>query len=110
MDQRVVWVWRHWYFALRAESAVLAGDPSAREHVVTARTVVAGDPVAGAIVDRAAALREGSPELLPAVAAAFEAAQCGYQRARTLLLAGGGFAAAGAAELAELGCTVPRSR
>lgn len=110
MDQRVVWVWRHWYFALRAESAVLAGDPVAREHLVTARTVVAGDPVAGAIVDRAAALAEGDVELLPAVAAAFEAAQCGYQRARTLFLAGGSSAAAGAAGFVELGCTVPGSR
>ncbi|MFQ6226895.1 hypothetical protein [Nocardia sp. NPDC002869] len=75
---------------------------------MTARTAVAGDPVAGAIVDRAAAL--GSSELLPAVAAAFEAARCGYQRARTLVLAGGSSAAAGAAEFAVLGCTAPRSR
>ncbi|MEV3961700.1 ATPase [Nocardia sp. NPDC050193] len=110
LDQRVVWVWRHWYVALRAESAVLAGDPSARELLVRARTVVAGDPVAGAIVDRAAAVWEGDSELLPAVASAFEAAQCPYQRARTLLLAGGSSAEAGAAELAGLGCTVPRSR
>lgn len=109
MDQRVVWVWRHWYFALRAESAVLAGAPSARDHLLRARTVVSGDPVAGAIVDRAAALAEGSSELLPVVAVAFEAAQCRYQRARTLLLAGGGPAEAGAAELVELGCTVPGS-
>ncbi|MET8795002.1 ATPase [Nocardia sp. NPDC004568] len=110
MDQRVVWVWRHWYFALRAEAAVLAGDPSARGHLVTARTVVAGDPVAGAIVDRAAAVAEGGTELLPAVAAVFEAAGCGYQRARTLFLAGGSSAAAGAAQWVELGCTVPGGR
>jgi hypothetical protein len=60
LDQRVVWVWRHWYSALRAESAVLAGDPSAREHLVRARTVVAGDPVAGAIVDRAFSRRRSA--------------------------------------------------
>ncbi|MFQ6226894.1 hypothetical protein [Nocardia sp. NPDC002869] len=30
MDQRVVWVWRHWYFALRAEAVGVgaSGDGS----------------------------------------------------------------------------------
>ncbi|NUP26924.1 MAG: hypothetical protein HOQ44_09555 [Nocardia sp.] len=110
MDQRSVWVWRHWYVALRAEAAVLMGDPDARERLATARAVTDGDPVAAAIVERAAALLDGSPGSLPAVAAAFESAGCLNQRARTLVLAGGSFAAPGAAALGELGFTGPAPR
>ncbi|MGW1737351.1 ATP-binding protein [Nocardia sp. NPDC001965] len=110
MDQRAVWVWRHWYVALRAEAAVLVGDPAARERLATARAVTAGDPVAGAIVERAAALSDGGLGSLPVVAAAFEAAGCVYQRARTLVLAGGSFAGPGAAALGELGFLRPETR
>ena len=27
----VTWIWHHWYVALRAEAAVLAGSPDARD-------------------------------------------------------------------------------
>ncbi|MEU8342033.1 LuxR C-terminal-related transcriptional regulator [Spirillospora sp. NPDC048832] len=99
----VCWVWLHWYTALRAEAAVLAGHPGARERIAAARTAVTGNPVASAQVDRAEALLDGDVRRLPAVAAEFEAAGCPYQAARTLVLAGGDHAAAGEAALDKLG-------
>jgi predicted ATPase/DNA-binding CsgD family transcriptional regulator len=94
----VTWVWLHWYVALRAEAAVLAGHPDAAVRVADARTVVVGNPVAGA-----QALLDSDQHRLLATAEAFEAAGCPYQAARTLVLAGGDDAARGAAALAGLG-------
>ncbi|NKZ03094.1 ATP-binding protein [Actinomadura latina] len=99
----VCWVWLHWYAALRAETAVLARHPDARDRIAVARTTVAGNPVASAQVDRAEALLDGDPPRLLATAAAFDAAGCHYQSARTLLLAGGEHATAGRAALAARG-------
>lgn len=99
----VCWVWLHWYAALRAEAAVLAGHPDAGARIAAARAVVAGNPVAAAQVDRAEALLDGDLPRLPALAAAFGAAGSPYQEARTLLLAGGEHTAAGEAALAGLG-------
>ncbi|GGL94613.1 hypothetical protein GCM10010129_43150 [Streptomyces fumigatiscleroticus] len=101
----VCWIWLHWYVALRAETAVLAGHPDARARIDAARTVVAGNPVATAQVDRAQALLDGDLPGQLAAAAAFDAAGCPYQSARTLLLAGGEHADAGTAALAGLGLT-----
>ncbi|QLQ36570.1 ATP-binding protein [Micromonospora robiginosa] len=106
----VTWVWLHWYVALRAEAAVLAGSPGAREHLVEARTVVAGNPVAEAMVRRAGALLDGDHQALLDAAGAFDAAGCRYQWARTLVLAGGVHAARGAATLDHLGLTPMNSR
>jgi predicted ATPase/DNA-binding CsgD family transcriptional regulator len=99
----VTWIWLHWYVALRAEAAVLAGHPAARARVAAARVAVAGNPVASAQVERAEALLDGDLPRLLATADAFDAAGCRYQRARTLVLAGGEHATAGTAALAELG-------
>jgi predicted ATPase/DNA-binding CsgD family transcriptional regulator len=99
----VTWIWLHWYVALRAEAAVLAGHPAARDRVAAARATVAGNPVASAQVERAEAVLDGDLPRLLATADAFDAAGCRYQWARTLVLAGGEHAAAGEAALAELG-------
>lgn len=100
----VTWIWLHWYVALRAEASVLAGHPDARARTAAARTVVTGNPVATAQLDRAEALLDGGdPQRLLAAARAFDAAGGRYQAARTLLLAGGEHAAAGRAALAGLG-------
>ncbi|MFD5447268.1 ATP-binding protein [Streptomyces sp. NPDC127100] len=99
----VCWIWLHWYVALRAEAAVLAGHPEARSRVEAARKAVDGNPVATAQVDRARALLDGDLPAQLAAAAAFDAAGCPYQSARTLLLAGGEHAAAGEAALTALG-------
>ncbi|MCX4822991.1 LuxR C-terminal-related transcriptional regulator [Streptomyces sp. NBC_01142] len=99
----VSWIWLHWYVALRAEAAVLAGHPDARDRVDAARVMVAGNPVATAQVHRAEALLDGDLPRLLAAADAFGAAGCRYQSARTLLLAGGEHAAAGTAAFTGLG-------
>jgi predicted ATPase/DNA-binding CsgD family transcriptional regulator len=99
----VCWIWLHWYVALRAEAAVLAGHPAARDRIAAARDTVAGNPIASAQVERAEALLDGDLQRLLATADAFDAAGCRYQWARTLVLAGGEHATAGAAALAELG-------
>jgi predicted ATPase/DNA-binding CsgD family transcriptional regulator len=103
--QWVTWTWLHWYVALRAEAAVLAGSSDAPNRVAEARTTVAGNPIAGAIVERAEALLDDDQKRLLATTAAFDAAGCRYQSARTLILAGGDHAACGGAALADLGLT-----
>jgi hypothetical protein len=95
----------HWHVALRAEAAGLAGHPDATHQLATARPIVTGNPIATAILDRAAALLDGDQERVLATAAAFEAAGCPYQRARTLILAGRDTSPAGNAAFAELGLT-----
>jgi predicted ATPase/DNA-binding CsgD family transcriptional regulator len=99
----VCWIWLHWYVALRAEVAALAGHPDARNRIDAARNVVAGNPVATAQLDRAEALLDGDLPRQLAAAEAFDAAGCPYQAARTLLLAGGEHATAGATALTALG-------
>jgi len=93
----------HWHVALRAEAAVLASHADATHHLAAARPIAAGNPIATAILDRAAALLDDDHEGLLATASVFETAGCPYQRARTLILAGGDSASAGNAGLADLG-------
>jgi hypothetical protein len=99
----VTWIWLHWYVALRAEAAVLTKDPDARRRIASGRAIVAGNPIACAQLDRAEALLDGDRDRMLAAAAAFDAAGCRYQWARTLVLIGGDHAAAGAAAMADLG-------
>ncbi|WP_431916427.1 ATP-binding protein [Nonomuraea jabiensis] len=101
--KQITWIWHHWYVALRSETAVLAESPYARDIVAEARTVVAGNPVAAAIVERAGALLDGDQEALLATTDAFDTAGCRYQSARTLVLAGGDHAERGAVALTALG-------
>src|SRR5215472_11555929 len=105
LNKWLAWIWLHWHLALRTEAAVLAGHPDANHHLDAARPIVAGNPIATAILDRAAALLGGDDERLLTAAAAFETAGCPYQRARTLILAGGDTASTGNAALAGLGLT-----
>jgi predicted ATPase/DNA-binding CsgD family transcriptional regulator len=101
----VTGIWLHWHIALRAEAAVLAGHSDANHRLAAARPMVAGNPIAAAIVDRAAALLDNDHESLLATTTAFETFGCPYQRARTLILAGSDTASTGNAALAELGLT-----
>jgi hypothetical protein len=105
LNKWLSWIWLHWHIALRVEAAVLAGHSDANYHLTAARPIVAGNPIATAILDRAAALLDDDHERLLTTAAAFDTAGCPYQRARTLVLAGAGTAPAGHAALAELGLT-----
>jgi predicted ATPase/DNA-binding CsgD family transcriptional regulator len=100
-------LWRQWFAALKAEAAVLSGQPDADERLVAARAVIAGNPIATAIVDRAGAIRTGNRDGLVAAAVAFRSAACPYQQARTLVFAGGAEREEGLAILAELGVASP---
>ncbi|MFK4089514.1 ATP-binding protein [Kribbella sp. NPDC020789] len=83
----VTWIWHHWYVALRAEVAVLAAHPDADAQLTEARSIVAGNPLATAQLDRATALRNGDHKAVLATAATFESLGCHYQAARSQLLA-----------------------
>jgi len=98
-------MWRPWYAALWAEAAVLTAHPDAAARIHRARLAAVGNPIAGAIVDRAAALAGDRDGLVPA-AAALEAAGCRYQWARTLVAIGGAERVRGEAALAAMGATV----
>jgi hypothetical protein len=100
--------WRPWYAALWAEAAVLAGRPDTAERIERARLSVAANPVAAAMVDRAAALAAGDTVGLVTAAAALEPTGCRYQWARALVMAGGEHREAGEAVLAEMGAVTMR--
>src|SRR5262245_65238510 len=80
--------WRQWYAAVWAEAAVLAELSDRRERLEIARFTVGRNPVASAMVNRAAAMLDGDRDGLLAAADALDAAGCAYQRARTLNLPG----------------------
>jgi hypothetical protein len=95
--------WRPWYAALWVEASVLTGDPGVAERLADTAPMVAPNPTAAALVERAAALAAGHHDRLPALAATLAANGCRYQAARTLVLAGGGHAEDGRAAMADLG-------
>jgi predicted ATPase/DNA-binding CsgD family transcriptional regulator len=97
-------MWRPWYAALWAEAAVVARHEDAAERIQRARLATRDNPIAAAIVDRAAALA-GNRDGLMAAAAALAAAGCRYQWARTLVLIGGAERARGESALAAMGAT-----
>ncbi len=86
-----------------AEAGVLAALPDRRSRLDRARFVVRGNPIAAAIVERAAAIDADDTEALITTAAALHAAGARYQHARTLVLAGGDARAEGRELMAALG-------
>ncbi|MBB5787537.1 LuxR C-terminal-related transcriptional regulator [Jiangella mangrovi] len=96
-------IWRPWYAAAWAEAATLAGLPDAAERIDRARLFTTDNVVAGALVDRAAALADGDTDGVLAAAENLDAAASRYQWARSLLLAGGAHRTRGLSALAELG-------
>jgi predicted ATPase/DNA-binding CsgD family transcriptional regulator len=95
--------WRPWYAAVWAEAGVLAGLSDRRSRLDRARFLVRANPIAAAIVARAEAIDLGDIGGLLAAADVLDAAGCPYQRARTLVLAGGEVRAEGEAILAAIG-------
>ena len=96
---------RQWYAALWAEVAVLAERADRHERIERARFIVVHNPIASAIVDRAEAIDAHDRDGLLAAAAALDAAGCRYQRARTLVFAGGAASAEGESIMAAIGAT-----
>ena len=80
-------MWRPWYAAAQAEAAALSGSPDL-EQVLTKATVAArANPVASALVRRAAALARGDHDDVAALAATFDDLGAHYQRDRSRELA-----------------------
>jgi hypothetical protein len=97
--------WRPWYAALWAEAAALTGHSDAADRIHRARLMAADNPIAAAMVERAASLNTpgGNNAAMTKAAAALHAAGCRYQWARTLVLAGGADRVRGEAALAAMG-------
>jgi len=98
-------MWRPWYAALWAEAAVMGGAAEAGSRLLRARWATVDNPIADAIIDRAAALAAGDRHGVLAAAVTLKDAGCRYQWARTLDLAGGPEQIRGVAALAEMGAT-----
>ena len=81
--------WRPWYAALWAEAAVLDHHPSAAARVERSRHAVRDNPIATAMVERAAAIVTGDHETLARLAITFGRLGCPYQQARTGRIAAG---------------------
>ncbi|MGI8693334.1 MAG: BTAD domain-containing putative transcriptional regulator [Geodermatophilaceae bacterium] len=97
--------WLPWYAALWAEAAVLSAHPDADDRIHRARRLTKENPIAAAIVDRAAALPGGNQAGILAAAEALASAGCRYQWARTLLIAGGSHTTTGLTEMAAINAT-----
>jgi hypothetical protein len=82
---------------------VLAEDESRHARIEHAHPMAAPNPIAAAMVERAAALLTGDIQALVGLAETLNAAGCRYQWARTLVLAGGDHAQRGRAVLDALG-------
>jgi predicted ATPase len=80
-------LWRPWYVGAWVEAAVLARTDGARYRVDRGRHLVRDNPIAAAVVERAAAILDGRTAEVEASAHRFAALGCTYQRDRSLHLA-----------------------
>jgi hypothetical protein len=83
------WEYRPWYAALWAEAAVLGHHPDAADRVERSRHAARDNPIATAMVERAAAIAVGDRETLARLAITFAHLDCPYQQARTGRIAAG---------------------
>jgi predicted ATPase/DNA-binding CsgD family transcriptional regulator len=79
--------WRPWYAALWAEAAVLEGHADAAVRIERSRHAARDNPIATAMVERAAAINNGDREALLRLAITFARLGCPYQQARTARIA-----------------------
>ncbi|HZO63926.1 MAG TPA: LuxR C-terminal-related transcriptional regulator [Kribbellaceae bacterium] len=82
-------LWRPWYAALWAEAAVLAGHRDAAVRIERSRHAARDNPIAAAVVERAAAVAARDHDQLVRFAITFAQLGCPYQQARTGRLAAG---------------------
>jgi hypothetical protein len=81
--------WRPWYAALWAEAAVLDHRDDAAARIERSRHAARDNPIATAMVERAAAIATGDRDALVHLAVTFARLGCPYQQARTGQLAAG---------------------
>jgi predicted ATPase/DNA-binding CsgD family transcriptional regulator len=82
-------LWRPWYAALLAEAAVLAGHRDAAVRIERSRPAARDNPIAAAVVERAAAVGARDHDRVVPFAITFAQLGCLYQQARTGRLAAG---------------------
>ena len=82
-------LWRPWYAAVWAEAAVLADHLDAASRIERSRHAARHNPIATAIVERAAAIAAGDHDALERCAITFARLGCPYQAARTGTIAAG---------------------
>jgi hypothetical protein len=82
---------------------VLGDHESRRARIDRGRPIAAPNPIATAMIQRAAAFLAGDSDALVGLAGTLNAAGCRYQSARTLVLAGGEHRRRGHAALEALG-------
>ena len=93
LDDPQVWgfwntgMWRPWYAALWVEAAVLADRPDAASRIEPGRQAARDNPIATAIVERAAAIATGDHDAVERSATTFWQHDCPYQHARSLVIA-----------------------
>jgi len=80
---------RPWYAALWAEAAVLDHRDGAAARIERSRHAARDNPIAAAMVERAAALATGDRATLVRLAVTFAGLGCPYQQARTARMASG---------------------
>jgi predicted ATPase/DNA-binding CsgD family transcriptional regulator len=83
------WEYRPWYAALWAEAAALAHHPDAAARIKRSRHAARDNPIASAMVERAAAITTGDRETLVRLTITFARLGCPYQQARTARMAAG---------------------
>ena len=81
--------WMPWYAALWAEAAVLDHHPDAAARIERSRGAARDNPIATAIIERAAAINAGDRDTLVRLAITFAQLGCPYQQARTGQIAAG---------------------
>ena len=79
-------MYRPWYAAMWAEAAVLGHHDDALTRIDRARHAARDNPIASAMVERAAAIASGDRTAVENLAATFAALGCPYQEARTRTL------------------------
>lgn len=81
--------WRPWYAALWAEAAVLDDRDDAATRIQRSRHAARDNPIATAMVERAAAIAGGDRDTLVRLATSFARLGCPYQQARTARMTAG---------------------
>jgi hypothetical protein len=93
--------WRPWYAALWAEATVLEGRTDAAARIERSRGAARDNPIATAMVERAAAINAGDRQALVRLAVTFARLGCPYQQARTARMARGPLAQGSGSHFAQ---------
>jgi predicted ATPase/DNA-binding CsgD family transcriptional regulator len=80
-------LYRPWYAAVWAEAVALVRRADTDDRIERARDAARHNPIASAMIERAAAFAAGDRDAVERLAATFEALGCPYQQQRTAVIA-----------------------